>query len=71
MEGEENEEKGVGGGWRRDQIKSITKRKETMKLIEENNKIENTEIILKTNETIAIFLKNKIDKPLSRLIIKN
>lgn len=71
MEGEENEEKGVGGGWRRDQIKSITKRKETMKLIEENNKIENTEIILKTNETTAIFLKNKIDKPLSRLIIKN
>lgn len=71
MEGEENEEKGVGGGWRRDQIKSISKRKETMKLIEENNKIENTEIILKTNETIAIFLKNKIDKPLSRLIIKN
>lgn len=71
MEGEENEEKGVVGGWRRDQIKSISKRKETMKLIEENNKIENTEIILKTNETIAIFLKNKIDKPLSRLIIKN
>lgn len=71
MEGEENEEKGVGGGWRRDQIKSISKRKETMKLIEENNKIENTEIILKTNETTAIFLKNKIDKPLSRLIIKN
>lgn len=71
MEGEENEEKGVGGGWRRDQIKSISKRKETMKLIEENNKIENIEIILKTNETTAIFLKNKIDKPLSRLIIKN